>query len=495
MILDWVSQEFSSIHFGDTRLDKRLKTCVSALAKIGDSTPDSCLGDGELKGMYRFVNNKKVSFEQVLEEHQKSTIKRCKEFECVFLASDTTDVELTKPQTVIDGVGPIGQGKNQKGFFFHPSYAISDGGVPLGIVEHEIWTRNPPSEMTPEEKNAHRKQACLAEKESRRWLEIQQSNEQLARSLPDTHFIMVADSEADMGDLFCECADFPSNFDVIIRGCKNRSLVDAKSIDQSPEGQPLENISKLDEALSLSPVRFTQTIDVKAREESAHHKYTKKKVVRNQKRSSRKAVLSIRTIQVTLYGTRRPGGGHLPASEINVVEAREENPPEGEEPIRWVLFTTLPVNTRAQVEKVIGGYQKRWLIEVYFKTLKSGMKIEDMKYQTLKRYLAAFAMLAIVGWRVEYLKMAARADGDSPCDKYFDAQQWVAIVTFTTKQKPDLTSPPTTKEFVLMVAKLGGYINKKKQGPPGAKTLWRGLKRADAIVQAFQVFNDMTCGV
>ena len=95
---------------------------------------------------------------------------------------------------------------------------------------------------------------------------------------------MVADSEADMGDLFCECADFPSNFDVIIRGCKNRSLVDAKSIDQSLEGQ-LENISKLDEALSASPVR-----DVKARRVS-HHKYTKKKVVRNE---AFKAVLSIR---------------------------------------------------------------------------------------------------------------------------------------------------------------------------------------------------------
>ena len=74
-----------------------------------------------------------------------------------------------------------------------------------------------------------------------------------------------------------------------------------------------------------------------------------------------------------------------------------------------MLFTTLPVNTQAQVEKVIEGYQMRWLIEVYFKTLKSGMKIEDMKYQTLKRYLAAFAMLAIVGWRVEFLKMALTA--------------------------------------------------------------------------------------
>ena len=496
MIAEWVAEEFSSIDFRDKRLAKRLKISVSALAKIGESTPDSCLGAGELKGMYRLVDNDKVGFEQIFEQHREATIKRCVAAKSVFLLSDTTEVDLSKPQMVIEGAGPLGTGK-RKGFYFHPSYAVSDQGVPLGLVDHVIWTRDPESLKVPsKERVARRYAACLAEKESCRWLEIQQNNEQLARSEPDTHFIMVADSEADMGDLLCECDDFPDNFDLIIRACSNHRLVDAKSIDESSiAGEPIENAEKLDDALRAAPIRFEKTIDVPARPESKHAYHTEKKNTRNNKRSAHAAVLSIRTIELTLAGSRRPGGGRLADSRINVVELYEENPPEGDEPIRWVLYTTLPINTLADVNKVIDGYTKRWLIEVYFKTLKSGLNIEDMKYQTLKRYLAAFAMLVVVGWRVEYLKMAAREDPEAPCDKYFAAEQWVPIVTFVKKKKIDPKSPPTMSQFLVMIAKLGGYINKKQQGPPGARTIWRGLKRTDAIVQAFHIFNDLTCGV
>ena len=496
MITEWVAEEFGSIDLHDRRLDERLKRSVSALAKIGESVPDSCLGAGELKGMYRMVDNDKVGFEQILEQHQRSTIKRCLETKCVYLLSDTTEVDLTKPQIVVDGAGPIGTGKRQ-GFYFHPSYAVSEDGIPLGLVDHVIWTRDPETLKVPsKERAARRFAACLSEKESCRWLEIQQNNEQLARSAPDSHFIMVADSEADMGDLFCECDDFPANFDLIIRGCSNHRLVNAKSIGESSiAGELSENSKKLDDALRAAPIRFEKTIDVPARPESKHAYNTKKKTARHQKRSSHTALLSIRTIEVTLVGARRPGGGFLADSRINVVELYEENPPEGDEPVRWVLFTTLPIGTQADVCKIIDGYTKRWLVEVYFKTLKSGLNIEGMQYRTLKRYLAAFAMLVVVGWRVEYLKMAAREDPDAPCDKYFDAKEWVPIVTFVNQKKTDPKSPPTMNQFVLMIAKLGGYINKKQQGPPGARTLWRGLKRTDAIVQAFQVFTDLTCGV
>ena len=128
-------------------------------------------------------------------------------------------------------------------------------------------------------------------------------------------------------------------------------------------------------------------------------------------------------------------------------------------------------------------------------TLKSGLKIEDMKYKTLPRYLNAFAMLAVVAWRVEYLKKAARMDPDAPCSKYFTDQQWIPIVMFQTQKPADKNNPPTMAQFIKTMAMLGGYINKKSQGPPGSKTIWRGMARFQTIVQAFAAFNQMTCGV
>lgn len=493
MIAEWVADEFASIDFGDKRLNQRLKTSVSAMAKIGESTPDNCLESGELKGVYRLVDNEKVNCEEILKEHQESTARRCADEEVVYLLSDATEVDLTKPKIVVDGVGPIGAGK-RKGFYFHPSYAVNQQATPLGLVDHVIWTRDPASlKLTTKEKNAERKRACFEEKESWRWLEIQQNNEQLARSIPGTNFVMVADSEAAIGELLAECNDFPENFDIIIRGCQDHCLANAQPIDAlGIAGQVIENC-KLDDALKLAPVRFEMSVDVPAQPEPILPEDKTRQ--RRQQRSKHTAILSVRTLQVTLSAYRRAGGGTLKPAVLNVVELYEENPPESDTPIRWVLFTTLPIGTEAEVKAVVSGYTKRWMVELFFKTLKSGLKIEDMKYQMLKRHLVAFAMAVVVAWRIEHLKTAARNDPKAPCDKYFTAEEWIPIVTFVQKKRADPQHPPTINEFVTMIARLGGYINKKSQGPPGAKTLWRGMKRTDAIVQAFKIFNDLTCGV
>jgi len=489
MVENWVAEEFTTLDLGDARLDRRAKQFVSQAAGIGNSNPDRCRAAGSLKALYRMTDNPKVDAGTLFESHNDASIKRCSEQPMVYLVQDTTEVDLTKPQTEIAGAGSMGTGK-RRGFFFHPSFALNETGIPLGQVDQIIWARDPKSlDLTSKERAAQRQRSCFEEKESTRWLEILQSNEQLARSLPQTRFVSIADSEADICELFCEVEAFPENFDMIIRGCRQHNIISA--VDAAT-GQQLV-ASSVEDARQLATDRFTREISVGPR--PAPETPDDKKRVRKQARSARETVLTISAFTATLAGPRRPGAGCLPNSTVNVVALREENPPEHEPPIQWLLYTTLPIETEAEVFAVVDGYCQRWNIELYFMTLKSGLKIEDMKYKTLPRYLNAFAMLAVVAWRVEYLKKAARIDPQAPCSKYFTDQQWIPIMMFQARQPVNKKQPPTMAEFMKTMAMLGGYINKKAQGPPGSKTIWRGMARFETIVQAFEAFNQMTCGV
>jgi hypothetical protein len=483
MIVEWVAREFDSVTFGDGRLDKRVKICISQAASLAESTPDRARSKANLKATYRFVDNEKVTVEKILGEHNEKARSRCAEQKKVYLIQDTSEVELTKPKQAVRGAGPLGTDKRQ-GFFYHPLYAVAENGVPQGTVDQVIWTRDPESLDVPsKERAAERKRASFEEKESCRWLEMMQSGEQIARSLPETHFIMVADSEADIGELFSEALDFPDNYDFIIRQCKTHLIVSACD---SATGLQLEGKS-VEEAFSKATWRSTRMVSVGGREAPVLPDDQKR--ARKQARTSREAELRFRAITVTIVGPRRPGGGSLPNVMLNVVEVMEEKPPEGELPIRWILFTTLPIATITDIEKVIDGYCQRWSVELYFKTLKSGLKIEDMKYETLERYQTAFSMLTIVAWRVEYLKGATRSDPESKCEKYFTKDEWMATMIFVTRRPVNPNQPPTMEKFMTTIAELGGYINKKAQGPPGSTTIWRGMSRFEIIVQAYQAFG------
>jgi hypothetical protein len=238
---------------------------------------------------------------------------------------------------------------------------------------------------------------------------------------------MVADSEADLSELFCEVDQFPDNFHLIIRGFRQRKIESAFDLHN---GKTIL-VDDVEGSLSQAEVCFCRTVEIKSR--PAPTLPDDKKSSRKQARTARQATLEIRTIAVTIRGPSRLGGGKLPDAKINVVELREPHPPAGEPPIHWVLYTDLPVETFSQIESVIDSYSKRWQIELLFKTLKSGLEIENMRYETLERYQVAFAMLVVVGWRVEYLKGAARHDSESSCEKYFTKPQWMAIEMFVKK--------------------------------------------------------------
>ena len=151
--------------------------------------------------------------------------------------------------------------------------------------------------------------------------------------------------------------------------------------------------------------------------------------------------------------------------------------------MQWLLLTNLPVDTPAQALEKIQWYLCRWQIEVYFRILKSGCRIEKLQLEKLERLEPALACYMIVAWRVLFLTMLGRACPEMPCDVVFDTAEWHAVYIVTERQPPPDT-PPTLDQMVRMVAGLGGFLGRKSDGFPGPQTLWIGLQRAADFVLA-----------
>ena len=258
-----------------------------------------------------------------------------------------------------------------------------------------------------------------------------QSGEQIARANPLTHFIHVADSESDIYELLLEIDDQAENHDFVLRCGQDRAIVSEN-----------DQLTTIDDVLATCAIRSEREVNVSGRTSLIANETRP----RRKSRDARIARISIRATEVRLRGPERPGG-RLPSVTLNVIEAVELDPPEGEEAIRWVLLTSLPIDSLVQIEQAIEYYALRWGIELFFKTLESGMGIEKLKYETLDRYLSASAPLMIVAWRVEHIKLAARIDTEASCEKYFEANEWKPAYMVAKKTKTLPTKPPTMGEF------------------------------------------------
>jgi hypothetical protein len=480
MIASWISTEMETLDLGDTRRNRRAEIILDGLFQMSESQPEAAKSTAALKATYRFADSGLVDLETLLSAHNQASIKRTSQYRQVVLSNDTTEFDLTKPNCQIEGAGPL-ESNDKYGFYFHPLYALTPEGLALGIVDQVIWTRESiRTGMSKEDKDRLRKQMAFEEKESQRWLTMFQSGEQIARANPGTEYVIVGDSESDIHEVLAEARELPQNYHFVIRSARDRAIVN---------GGDAINV---DAALAGTAVQFTSEAEISERVS----KIAGETRPRRKSRSARIAQISIRAASVTIRGPARPGG-KLSDVKLNIVEAVELDPPEGEEPIRWVLITTLPIDSRDKIFRVIESYGCRWNIELYFKTLKSGLKVEDLRYETLERYLKAFALLIVVGWRVEYLKGAARVDSDATCEKYFKTEEWQPAYLVYHDGGSLPAEPPTITEFMLMIAELGGWQRKKNQGPPGSMTIWRGIRRMEAYADAFQAFKkaEKRCGV
>jgi Transposase DNA-binding/Transposase Tn5 dimerisation domain/Transposase DDE domain len=449
----WAYNEARTAPFGDQRLTNRFALLLKQLGdQPAESIPAACNSWADTLAAYRFFDNEKVTFDTVLASHRGATLERCREHPVVLLIQDTTSLKYTHTP-VAKGLGTLSEQESEK-VFLHPTLAVTPQRVSLGVLGGEIWQR---LETSPRKE---RRLKGIDEKESRRWVAGYQLACEVSSLVEETLIVNLADAEGDIYEWFAETLEHSpqTRAEWIIRAAQDRRLAASESSRQLRE--------KLDRQPLLGKVAVT--LPAKGEQEA------------------RIAILQVRTTRATLKAPARTGV-RLGDLEVCAVLAREENPPLGQRPIDWTLLTSLPVTNLATAVQILEWYSCRWEIEVFFKLLKSGCRVEQLQLETADRRDPCVALYLIIAWRILFATHLGREEPHQSCEIVFTREEWQA--THLLHDLPVPASPPSLGEMLNLVARLGGYLNRSLDGPPGPQTLWKGLRRVREAVWLLQVLK------
>jgi len=157
------------------------------------------------------------------------------------------------------------------------------------------------------------------------------------------------------------------------------------------------------------------------------------------------------------------------------------------DPVHWILLTDLPTDTLPELWKVVAIYRRRWLIEEFHKALKSGVGLEKSQLAEARKLMALAGILSIVACFLVGLKLHARSDDALPLDEtQVDHATRVILEKKVGKPKEGWTY----QTILVAIARLGGYIGRRSDGPPGWQTIWRGWQRLLLLVEGFRLASD-----
>ena len=475
MVAPWVMDEMKTADLKDRRLNNRLREVLSKLGGRPTAIiPAACGGHAEMTAAYRLFDNEKATFETILQPHIEATRQRIAPHPVVLLVQDTSEIDVTRPEQQVEGAGPL-DGGSRWGALLHPLHAFTPDGTPLGTMHAMAWVRDTADESCASLSRGQRAAIPIEEKESYRWVDALRRSGEEAQHCPSTQLVCVADSEADIYELLAEGTAEPHRVDWIVRACQNRAL--------QGKNDPEAGDKYVRERVLAQPVLFTHTVQVRGR---------KAKVAcetrgRRQPRLSREAEMEVRATRVTLRPPWRPDR-KLPEVTVNVVLVREVNPPEDDEAVEWLLLTSLPVDDVEHVRQVIQYYCVRWMIEVLFRVLKSGCRVEERRFEHIHRLLPCLAVYLIVAWRTLYVCRLGRGCPNISCEAVFEPAEWKSVWKVIHRTAPPGV-PPRLGQMVRLVAQLGGYVNRKRGDPPGPQTVWIGLQRMHDFALCWRLFG------
>jgi len=469
---NWCEDEFGTVRLYDDRLKKRLCGIAQDFYESPVSgIPEASGSRARAVGAYRFFQNEKVTMDVILTPHCESAVERIKQHPVVLAPQDTTSLNYSAhPAT--EGLGPISTTDSVIGLILHDTVAFTESGVPLGVLDAQVWGRDPEDAG----KKHRRKDLPIEEKESVKWLRSYRKAAEIQKLCPDTMIVSMGDRESDIYELFDEARQLPDGPELLVRAEKSRQRKVKSSLSEEDEIRGESEVKSdqdfLWDFMAKQPVSGTLKLHVPAAPS----------------RKARDAMVDIRFAEVDLIPPKRyANDAPIKVWAVYVLERDLEDP--NASPLEWMLLTTVETVDFKQAQKRVEWYSGRWGIEVYHRTLKSGCRIKDRQLRTADRLEACLGVDMVIAWRIYHLTMLGRDAPEVPCTAFFTDIEWKALHCYVNKTSTPPDEPPTMEEAIKMVGQMGGHLGRKGDGPPGTQTLWRGLQRLETAAYMYGVIH------
>jgi hypothetical protein len=389
----------------------------------------------------RFLGNARVTTERVIESWSVGTAVAA-EGRHVLAIQDTSEINFATTAKRRRGLGEIGRG-NGRGVLLHPMLAVdAESGSCLGLLSGQVWTRKGRRTVSHDLRD-------LSDKESQRWIATALAAKPLlAKAAMVT---MLGDRESDIFALYASATE--EQFHVIARSMHDRRLADASGLYAASEAMAV-----VEQRAIVLPARAPRT--------------------------ERAALLGLRFGAVKLARPQTRFLRHLPKSlSLSLVDVREVEPQAGIEPLHWRLLTTHPVTTAEQAWCIVEWYKRRWLIEQFFRILKTqGFKLEDSQLETAERLLKLVAIAAKAAVITLQLVQARDGRDHQPVRIAFDATEVVTLAAFNrnleaqSKRLRNPHPPDSLAWAAWIIGRLGGWDGYPSSKPPGPITMKHGLE-------------------
>jgi hypothetical protein len=399
---NWVEAEFGNLDLGHKDLEQRLVRIATAKAQHPSAPYTECFAGKrhELKAYYRFIcsEREEINPESILHGHRERTIGRMKNCRRVLVIQDTTDLDFSERLHCND-LGDIGKnqtGAVSKGLKMHSSLAVSEKGLPLGVLKTQIYASHYDETEKPQDRP-------IEEKESYRWLSMIDDLNKAAEYLPETELIATGDRESDMFELFDYRRRKTPGVQLLVRAKHNRCLE--------------EHSRKLFDHLDALPSMAQARIEVPRQREKKSKPSKPGRIAL----SARTAHVDLKWDKVTLSPPATPQTRELQPVEIYALSVVDRHPPEGAKALRWVLLITIAICLRKEALRCLRWYALRGRIEEWHRVLKSGCHIESHQHHTADRIARAICIDAVIAWRVMLPALLGREIPEMPCELLFSS--------------------------------------------------------------------------
>jgi hypothetical protein len=459
----WLSHELSRCKFKDERLGKRFRTLLEQLWNgIGESIPFACQDWANTKAAYRFFSNDRINEKEILNGHFQSTYDRFeKTSDTVLVLQDTTEFsyERDKPE-LIGATRIIPNGKDiyghlkrhtKCGILMHSSLAVTTDGLPLGLAAIKFWTRKQFKGTNALKKHINPTRVSIKKKESYRWIESLKQSTKLLKN--PGRCVHIGDRESDIYELFCTAKKVETHF--LVRTCVDRLAGDGNhTISDEIDEVKVKGLHRVE--------------------------------VRDKNGDISEAILEIKYRYIKVLppiGKQK----EYPDLLLTVIHAEERGKPKNRERIVWKLMTDLTVSSRQEAIEKLNWYAMRWRIETFHKILKSGCRAEASKLRTAERLANLISVFCILSWRIFWLTMVNRVCPDAPPEVALTKIE-INLLDQLVKYKGNRPSNKRRlSDYLNRIARLGGYLARTSDPPPGNIVMWKGLSRLTDIGLGFKM--------